>query len=90
MGGPGAQYWGIEELVAKTGYLACDLSTVPSSFNTSPTFSQMTVSCARTCHAKCRAIKVQNHLGFHAQEGLQASVGQQSLGGDTSNGAERA
>lgn len=35
MGGPGAQYWGIEELVAKTGDLACDLSTVPNSFNAS-------------------------------------------------------
>jgi hypothetical protein len=90
VGGPGAQYWGIEELVAKTGYLVCDLSTVPNSFNTSPRFSQMTVSCTRTRHAKYRATKAHNHLGFCAQGGLKASIGQQNPGGDASKELERA
>lgn len=90
MGGPGAQYWGIEELVAKTGYLVCDLSTVPNSFNTSPRFRQMTVSCTRTWHTKCRAIRAQNHLGFCAQQGLKATIGPQSPGDNiTSNEVER-
>lgn len=87
-GRAGAQCWGTEELVAKTGYLVCDLSTVPDSFNTSPRFSQTTASCTRTRHAKCRAIKAQNHLGFCAQRGLKASVGQWSPGGNTSNDVE--
>lgn len=90
MGGPGAQCWGIEELVAKTGYLVCDLSTAPNSFNASPRFSQMTASCTRTRHAKCRAVKARNHLGFCAWEGPKASVGQPSPGGDTSKEPERA
>lgn len=53
MGGPGPQCWGIEELVAKTGDLACDLSTAPTSFNASHRFIKMTPHFTRTWHTKC-------------------------------------
>lgn len=88
MGGPGAQYWGTEELVAKTGYLVCELSTAPNSFSTSPRLSQMAVSCTRTRHAKCGTTKAHNHLG--APGGRKARVGQQTPEGDASQELERA
>ena len=53
MGGPGAQCWGIEELVAKTGDLACDLSTVSHGFNASHRFIKMPPHFTRTWHTKC-------------------------------------
>lgn len=56
-----AQCWGIEELVAKTGELACDLSTVPNSFNASHRFIKMTPHFTRTWHTKCR-VRKHSHL----------------------------
>ena len=68
MGGPGPQCWGIEELVAKTGDLACDLSTAPTSFNASHRFIKMTLSVVTG---------EQSHLGSCAQRNIKARVGQQ-------------
>lgn len=72
-----AQCWGIEELVAKTGDLACDLSTVPNSFNASHRFIEMTLHFTRTWHAKCRVIRKHSHLGYCAQGRSKVRIGQQ-------------
>lgn len=88
MGGPGAQYWGIEELVAKTGDLVCDLSTVPNSFNSSHRLTQMAVHFTRTWCTKLRVIRPHDHLGFCAQGSFKARVGQQSPAGNANNEVE--
>lgn len=55
-----AQCWGIEELVAKTGDLVCDLPAVPNSFNASHRFIKMTLRFTRTWHTKCSYSKAQH------------------------------
>lgn len=85
MGGPGAQCWGIEELVAKTGDLVCDLSTVPHSFSASHRFIKMPLHCTRTWHTKCRATRKQSHLGSCAPGIIKVRLGQQRSVGKNTN-----
>lgn len=75
MGGP-STVLRIEELVAKTGDLACDLSTVPNSFNASHRFIKMTLHFPGTWHTRCRAGREHSHLRPCAQGRIQVRVGQ--------------
>lgn len=76
MGGPGAQCWGIEELVAKTGDLICDLSTVPNGFNASQRFIKMPPPFTRTRHTKCSYRRAEPS-GSWAQGNIKVRDGQQ-------------